>query len=75
MAKSKLKLAEERIAALEAALRSFALLADVATPRMKIDPNTERLWSYYDSRNDVQYELTRAHLIEAKLVLMSGVSE
>lgn len=59
----------ERIAELEAALRPFAAIDGVAVPRFKVDPAVDRLWSYYESRTDTQYEITRAHIIEAGRVL------
>ena len=61
--------ADKRIAELEAALRPFAAIDGIAVPRMKVDPERDRLWSYYDSRTDTQHEITRAHIIEAGRVL------
>jgi C4-dicarboxylate-specific signal transduction histidine kinase len=58
-----------RIAELEAALRPFAAIDGVAVPRMKMDPAIDRLWSYFESRTETQYEITRAHIIEAARVL------
>ena len=59
----------DRIAALEAALRPFAAIDGVAVPRWKIEPEQDRLWSYFESRTETQYEITRAHIIEAARVL------
>jgi hypothetical protein len=58
-----------RIAELEDALRPFAAIDGIAVQKMKLDPARDRLWSYYNSRTDTQYEITRQHIIDAGRVL------
>jgi hypothetical protein len=64
----------DRIAELEAALKPFALIDGVAVSRIRgLPPADDRLWSYYDSRSEVQHEITRAHIIEAGRVLANKI--
>jgi len=58
-----------RIAELEKALKPFAKISGVAVARRPPPPHQDRLWSYYDSRNDIQYEITRAHVDNARTTL------
>ena len=60
---------DARIAELEAALRPFAAIQGIAVPRIALPPEKDRLWSYYESRTDTQYEITRAHIENAARVL------
>lgn len=53
----------------EEALRPFAVVSGVAVPRIAMPPESDRLWSYYESRTETQHEITRAHVDHAASVL------
>jgi hypothetical protein len=54
----------KRIAELLEALLPFAVVAEIAVSKHH-DPKDERLWSYYNAREERQHAITRAHLQQA----------